>query len=1423
MLRKTLRIDYSNGINEIIDKSLLPEKFATVLDNVDIRSGFSNGFKEPIFYKVVSPSTTKKIFKYRGKWVYSDEYRDYVYQFIEDQERILFTSDGFRPRKIVNDSDMVPLGTNKPKSSVTVGFNEPLTVQAIEIKPKKISQGKLKAQLYRYRISALTQDGWQHPSDEYGYNQLEEDGEVDITFDGVKGASKYSIYRDSGDGYERIGDSESTNFVDSGENKKDSTLFDDIASQLDKADHTYVYSYERDVNGMVDESGLSPISNTFNTTKERVVIRNVLSDGYFDQDNVQNISSGFTVYPTASHNPKITVTKMSYIENIKHVQFTTSTPHKLKTDDLIVFAGPGWANPLYYKKTCKVIFVSPTIFNIANLSAPTDLDSNNNVEDGCYIQIARTRILMPQGSDNNLYDGDSVYFYAKDNTIEGQSSPQNLYPINRSEVYVPPSPTLTIASTPGSLVSRTYRYRVIAVSEYGEFSQPSIEASIVASANQSINVAIPSAPTSGFSDFSHWLLLREYSNQSYTWSQNLKGDDDDSASYDTNAKFSAGYIYNDKDTAGHWSQVAITLEALESPLTVTQTNANNMQSWYDESLDSHLKLEFNGQAKTNASGNIVNIANIGTMTFDEFGEPDYPFNAYTIKLTYSYTDFVDGTYGPTFVGFEYSVNDGKDWYIFATDDFENSKKYLDNNKREIEQVIYNNLSPVSPAKIKIRARIALTNISQGNAAGNNNRVNPYTWFKNLERPGTFSNQFKEPKDISSYPSIQILEKDEYVSDDDYDVDATTPTGSGAITAIRAIRPLAINTDFDVEPLVDGTYTKALNQTGTSLGTGGTVTFTVAAGVIIESSVTVATGGSGYLLDDALSVNMNYPSERLINSTFYNPVFMVTGVQATSGSGGNVLTASSTISTGAKVGLKIYTILIKATYDKETQVIDGLFKARKYDSSGVPLSTGYIEIERYTPYWDNSATLTSTAKWVPRNGYYKYWNIYRTGTAGTYQLVDKVPIHESLYFDSKSTAYLGENPTSYYTDVGPFGEIDVLFNTPPKDLTGLTEHFGMYFGISGNAVRWTPMGTPDAFPDTFMVTLPYKPLALKSYANSLMILCEDSIYRLEGGKPTEMSLSKTQVEDGCIAPHSVQATSFGLIYLSKRGLMLTNGQVAKCISEGKVKPSFFTATSKQTEDFKFWWIPTVGSYFYANLVSGFGYDNNKQQISKFRDIRELTGINNTIRSFVWNGKYFMFWSNAPSDDFSGHTAICIDLAVESLPITTLGINAVDIISDENDNVYALFANQGNGSQENYNEFKSQVRQGIYDISKFKDNPGLSIWQLFAGDNFIPMTIRTGYKRIDSNMVKNGVQQIGNPFDTKVYDYIDFYGNGNVVAKAYIDGDYIISGEVVMEQTYKKPRRLNLPAGKRTGYNLDIEVYGSTSKVVMEIAYRLPEED
>ena len=46
---KQVRVNFSGGINTIIDKSLIPDTYATVLDNVDLRSGFPKSLKEPQF------------------------------------------------------------------------------------------------------------------------------------------------------------------------------------------------------------------------------------------------------------------------------------------------------------------------------------------------------------------------------------------------------------------------------------------------------------------------------------------------------------------------------------------------------------------------------------------------------------------------------------------------------------------------------------------------------------------------------------------------------------------------------------------------------------------------------------------------------------------------------------------------------------------------------------------------------------------------------------------------------------------------------------------------------------------------------------------------------------------------------------------------------------------------------------------------------------------------------------------------------------------------------------------------------------------------------------------------------------------------------------------------------------------------------
>ena len=123
---KQIRLDFSGGLNIIADKSVLPDKFGTVMDNIDLRSGFPRCFKEPLFNRIVSGSTTKKIFNFRGRWIFSDRWRDYVADYINGIERIYWSesinsveysgTEDLLPQKMI-EGTTVPLGTARPASA----------------------------------------------------------------------------------------------------------------------------------------------------------------------------------------------------------------------------------------------------------------------------------------------------------------------------------------------------------------------------------------------------------------------------------------------------------------------------------------------------------------------------------------------------------------------------------------------------------------------------------------------------------------------------------------------------------------------------------------------------------------------------------------------------------------------------------------------------------------------------------------------------------------------------------------------------------------------------------------------------------------------------------------------------------------------------------------------------------------------------------------------------------------------------------------------------------------------------------------------------------------------------------------------------------------------------------------------------------
>lgn len=313
---------------------------------------------------------------------------------------------------------------------------------------------------------------------------------------------------------------------------------------------------------------------------------------------------------------------------------------------------------------------------------------------------------------------------------------------------------------------------------------------------------------------------------------------------------------------------------------------------------------------------------------------------------------------------------------------------------------------------------------------------------------------------------------------------------------------------------------------------------------------------------------------------------------------------------------------------------------------------------------SAASGTATIQWVPGNGYYRYWNIYRNEQGGWF-LVNQCDIWDSTFTDSKPFSALGGPPSSYYMDNFQIVDYDI----PPFSLTSLEEHYGMLFGVDGHNVRWTPILASDAWPRTFFITMPYKPVALASYAQGLIVLCQDALYRIDGNTPTGFSLSKTLTEDGCIAPHSVQKTQNGLIYLSRRGLMIFDGQHARCISDMKVPPQFLSGPSTVPSPVPFWWFLTTTTRNYNDLA---GEDSIKgsEYTWTLDNTKPIEGVINGIKSFYHNGKYYLFYTGA---NYAANTALCVDLQLESLPMTTLGMKALDAHVSDTNIAYVLFDN------------------------------------------------------------------------------------------------------------------------------------------------------
>ena len=449
-----------------------------------------------------------------------------------------------------------------------------------------------------------------------------------------------------------------------------------------------------------------------------------------------------------------------------------------------------------------------------------------------------------------------------------------------------------------------------------------------------------------------------------------------------------------------------------------------------------------------------------------------------------------------------------------------------------------------------------------------------------------------------------------------------------------------NTDFTLIGASNSSPGTVFTTTGNGTGTGSAIPCVMNGGLTVQQ-----------FTDTAMTTGMSYTIVTL-GTTNWGTLGAGGYASASDYKIGMTFTHNSATATAGGGIVNLVQNSHDAVYVSGSGITAGLYPAT------------YISPTKFTipAVYTGSAPLT--IQWMQDNNYYYRWNIYRN-EQGIWNLVDSVELDKATYTDGKPFAALGGTPASLYDENGQ----TVSYAPPPLGLTCIESHYGMLFAIQDHAVRWTPILAPDAWPESFSVTCAYKPVALASYAQGLIILCEDAVYRLDGNTATGMSLSKTYTEDGCFAPHSVQKTDKGLIYLSKRGIMIFDGAKAECLTDTRVKGDTLTNPSRIPTTYPFWWMPTIMTKNYADLA---GEDSilGSQYAFTMDNTKVIDGYNKHIRSFYHLGKYYLFYTG---DNYAGNTAVVVDFQLPGMPVTTLGMKALDAHVDEFHNAYVLFDN------------------------------------------------------------------------------------------------------------------------------------------------------
>ena len=232
--------------------------------------------------------------------------------------------------------------------------------------------------------------------------------------------------------------------------------------------------------------------------------------------------------------------------------------------------------------------------------------------------------------------------------------------------------------------------------------------------------------------------------------------------------------------------------------------------------------------------------------------------------------------------------------------------------------------------------------------------------------------------------------------------------------------------------------------------------------------------------------------------------------------------------------------------------------------------------------DDSVTISNIA--APPSGSYTVnrVRIYRTQTTAS----SNAPFLFRREIAAGLTSTIDDNRD---LSAEPLPSVDWL--PPPADLTNLTGLWnGMMAGISGNAVRFCEAFKPYAWPIAYDVLPPdSKPVALKVFGQSLLVLTTGRPRLVTGGTPDALDDQPIEWTEACVSARSAVSFGHGVAWACPDGLAYFGASGPKMITQGLMTRADWQAIKPETIVGSMYEGAYLGTYTVAGVTKGFLVD------------------------------------------------------------------------------------------------------------------------------------------------------------------------------------------------------------------------------------------